>query len=278
MNQIIAKLKQSKDQKSYRKVLSTDDNIFEDVLGNTDTFEFAEYTATRNPEENLWFYIEDFSSQPYANSLAIPDCQSSELSNLKKSELDKVDLLTIDNRKCIFYQRITKSRQITKKGIFFFSSEFQYQPECPILIFNPYPDAIYEKATNRLYFQKLSAISNIFGGINELYKEASDEETNNFLKCNFIQCAEGFNCKSVNIPNRKKITQVTEKLKELSPTQINKLLDYTKKYCPNICAQNRKYQINNDKELKQLLDGLCENYYTKPVSNEKTLAHSTSKL
>lgn len=285
MNQILAKLKQSNDQAKhpdnhpfYKKILSTDDNIFEDILNKTDDFEFVAYTTSRNPEENLWFYIEDFSSQTYVNPKAILNHNSSEFPSLEKDEFDKIDFLAIDSDKCIFYQRITKSKQITKKSIFFFSTEFQYQPTCPILILNLYPDAIFEKSKNRLYFQNLSAISNIFVGINELYKAASDEDVNKFLKNDFIQCAEGFESKSVNIPNRKKITQVTEKLQELTPTQINKLLDYTKKYCPNICIQNRLYKIGNDKELKQLLDGICENYYTKPITNEKTLAHSTSKL
>ena len=276
---------QPDNQSFYKKILSTNDNIFEDVLGNN-KFEFTEYPTSRNPEEDLWFYIEDFSNQTYAkpqtilnhNSSELPVLNSSELPTLKKDEFDKIDFLAIDNDKCIFYQRITKSKQITKKSIFFFSTEFQYQTECPILTFNQYPDAIFEKSKNRLYFQKISAISNIFVRINELYKAASDEDVNKFLKNDFIQCAEGFESKSVNIPNRKKITQVTEKLQELTPTQINKLLDYTKKYCPNICIKNRLYKIGNDKELKQLLDGICENYYTKPITNEKTLAHSTSKL
>ncbi|MBQ9241815.1 MAG: hypothetical protein IJ165_01070, partial [Proteobacteria bacterium] len=270
--------KQTNDQSLYKKILSTNDNIFEDVLGNN-KFEFTEYSTSRNPEEDLWFYIEDFSNQTYAKpQTIILNHNSSELPTLKRDEFDKIDFLAIDNDKCIFYQRITKSKQITKKSIFFFSTEFQYQTECPILTFNQYPDAIFEKSKNRLYFQKISAISNIFVGINELYKEAKDEEVNKFLKNDFIQCADGFESKSVNIPNRKKITQVTEKLQELTPTQINKLLDYTKKYCPNICIKNRLYKIGNDKELKQLLDGICENYYTKPITNEKTLAHSTSKL
>lgn len=278
--------KQANNQSLYKKILSTNDNIFEDVLGKTDDFEFVAYTANRMPEEDLWFYIEDFSNQTYVkpqtilnhNSSELPVLNSSELPTLKRDEFDKIEFLAIDNDKYIFYQRITKSKQITKKSIFFFSTEFQYQTECPILTLNPYPDAIFEKSKNRLYFQKLSAISNIFDGINELYKEASYEEVNKFLKNDFIQCADGFESKSVNIPNRKKITQVTEKLQELTPTQINKLLDYTKKYCPNICIKNRLYKIGNDKELKQLLDGICENYYTKPITNEKTLAHSTSKL
>ena len=69
-----------------------------------------------------------------------------------------------------------------------------------------------------------------------------------------------------------------EKINGLNKTQVNKILDYTKEYCPDICTKKRVYQISNEKELKQLLDGFCENYYTKPISNEKTLAHSTSKI
>lgn len=280
MSKVFAKLRQSNKRQSlesYKMVLSTDDTIYQEVLDNTE-FEFDKYTANRKPEDNLWFYIENFSNQPYADLLIIHSIKSSELSELKKDDFDKLELLAIDNDKCIFYQRITKSKLIMKKGFFWLDSAFRYQSEDTSIRFNSYPDAIYERSSNRLYFKKLNTISNIFIGINELYREATEDEIKSFLNNNFIVCSENFNYKTVSISNRKRIAQVIERMNELRPEQIDELLDYIKPYCQNMFIRKHLYRISNDKELKLILDGFCENYYTKPISNEKTLAHSTSKI
>lgn len=49
------------------------------------------------------------------------------------------------------------------------------------------PDAIYDPKTKSLIFKNLSMITGIFSSIGDLYKEATQEEVDNFLKESFIK-------------------------------------------------------------------------------------------
>ncbi len=280
MTSIIAKIKVSGGKLTseiFKKVTNTEEEIFEDVLNNSE-FEFDKYSSTRIPEDNLWFYIDNFSQKEFADILIKKSLVESELSSLDKSNFDKIEYMVACYDNKLFYQRVTKSKLLKKKGVFWWDNAFTYKSEDASIRFNKYPDAIYDKSNDRLYFKKINAISAIFIGINELYREATKIEVESFLKKDFIICDENYNAESVNVTNRKKIAQVIENLDEFSKEQLNELLDYIRPYCNEIYTSKRVYKITNDKELKQLLDGLCENYYTTPISNQKTLAHSTSKI
>ena len=279
MNSIYAKLnkKSSLSSEPYRKILNIDDPVYEDVLGN-DGFEFEEFIPTRIPEDNLWFYIENFSNTNYADKLIKDNLESSELDNLKKDDYKNVELLIVKSDDLLSYQRMTPSKLIAKKGLFYFGDAFNFYPEVTTLQLNSYPDAIYSKAEDRLYFRNFDSTSNIFANIYELYEEATDEDVQTFLNNKFITCIDGFNFKLVKKRNRKKLTQVIKKLNEFSSKQIDGLLDYLEPYCQEIYVKKHLFRISSDNEFGTLLNGFCENYYTKPISNEKTLAHSTSKI
>ena len=60
------------------------------------------------------------------------------------------------------------------------------------IVINFIPDAIYVKDDDILYFKKLSAISPIFKGIDELYREATEEETKEFLQNDFIVLEDSY--------------------------------------------------------------------------------------
>ena len=46
----------------------------------------------------------------------------------------------------------------------------------PIIILNNFPNALYHKQDDVLYFQKLDSIKLIFNNIDSLYREATQEE------------------------------------------------------------------------------------------------------
>ena len=62
----------------------------------------------------------------------------------------------------------------------------------PIIVIKSYPDAIYDKSSDSLYFKKLQSITSIFIGITDLYKEATQEDTEEFLNKDFISLKSRF--------------------------------------------------------------------------------------
>ncbi|GET44876.1 hypothetical protein [Capnocytophaga felis] len=131
-----------------------------------------------------------------------------------------------------------------------------------------------------MYFRKVIDAKNIFPNLIKLYKEATDEETKSFLNNDFISLHNGFNKSKVNKSNRQRIALVSEILSTLSQEEVLQIHNYIKEYCPNLeySEENKKFSIGNEDDLKNLLFGIDERYYTTGVKKERRLANSVMKL
>jgi hypothetical protein len=59
------------------------------------------------------------------------------------------------------------------------------------------------------------------------------------------------------------------------------MLSYIHSYCETklkFDAENKKFEIKSDEELKYLLYGIEQRFYTTHIGNEKRLANSVQKL
>ncbi|MEH7127896.1 hypothetical protein V7103_06745, partial [Neobacillus drentensis] len=131
------------------------------------------------------------------------------------------------------------------------------------------------------YFKNISAITSIFKGIIELYKEATQQETEDFLKSDFLKLEENYDALKVKTANRKRIALAMETLKEFTPRQKSTIYSYIKEYCSEKLSfdeDDSKFKIKNEDELKHLLWGIEQRYYTTPVGKEKRVANSVSKV
>ena len=54
------------------------------------------------------------------------------------------------------------------------------------------PDAVYNIHENRLYFKDFFRVTKIFKGLEILYKEATNDEINTFLRPSFCEKRSGF--------------------------------------------------------------------------------------
>jgi hypothetical protein len=131
-----------------------------------------------------------------------------------------------------------------------------------------------------LYFRNLSDIKSIFPEISELYKEATDEETEAFLINDFITLKEDFGKNQVNTANRKRISMVMETLKTLKPEEQIKIHLYIRDYCPELefSEKENSFTIGNEEQLKNLIFGIEQRFYTTIVGKERRLADSILKL
>ena len=141
-------------------------------------------------------------------------------------------------------------------------------------------DAIYEKSENMLYFKKISAISGIFNGVSELYREATKEETVQFLSNKFVRLGDDYNEEMVGTPNRKRIALAVETLNEFSKKEKSLIFSYIKDYCPSLSFNENEsnFSIQSEEDLKYLLWGIEQRYYTTPVGKEKRVANSVSEM
>lgn len=275
MNYLIAKKKRT--IKTFYFVLSQESKIYE--LPN-DMLNIKEYGTNYKLEEDEWFGITNFSTTKYCIPLLIDDFNSAECHQIRNNEYKEVKFFcAYQDVNDFCFQRFVYSNIISKKWISL-NGEPEIKVDQPILILKTIPDAIYRKSTDTLYFKNLSDIKSIFPTTIELYKEATDEETEEFLNSEFIALNNGYNKTKVNTANRKRIAMAIETLKNINEEQRNQIHDYIKEYCPelNFSEVNKQFEIGSEDNLKNLIFGIEERFYTTQVGSEKRLANSVLKL
>ena len=131
-----------------------------------------------------------------------------------------------------------------------------------------------------LYFKKLTTITGIFSGIAALYQEATQEETETFLSNNFILLSMGFSADNVKTANRKRIALAMETLGRFTPQEKRGVFGYIREYCQGLTFDEdaENFAISNEEELKRLLYGIEQRYYTTPFGGERRLANSVIRL
>ena len=260
----IRKRGRSEDNK-YRKRLSTEIVIY----GNRNSIVESSciYTAGATLENGEWFYVENAKEQPYALDLFNHNYQTVD-----------IDYLIVQSGDDLFFQNVTKARLVSKKSIIRSGENFEYNNNRQEIVINDLPDAIYVFSENRLYFRKLESITSIFKGIDQLYREATNAEVDDFLGNDFISLQDEYCTSKVKTANRKRIALAKKTLDELDETDKKKVFDYIGDYCPDLKSEDNSFKIGSEDELKMLLYGIEQRFYTTPVGGEKRLANSVIPL
>lgn len=276
MSNIICGKLLTREKNKYRKITSSNNSIFSNFnLTNSNIYNYNPDTIL---EQGEYFYIENFMDKEYCIDLIKNNFSSIDFDNINKRDFNKLDYIFVYSENYIFFQRVSKSNLISKKRLISFGDKFEYKNDAYEITINNYPDAIYDKEKNILYFYKLENITRIFKGIDTLYREATDEETANFLKSDFISLDKGFSSNSVNKLNRKKIAIAINFLKNLNQEEIQNLFLYINSYCENIEFSNGLFIISSNEDLKRLLAGIQQRFYTTPIDNEKRFANSVINI
>lgn len=275
MNQVLAKVK-GNGRKKFFKLLS-DQILFDSSLQGLD---FVEYNPDHNLDEDSWFKIEEFSQQSYCIDLVKKDFVSSEYDDIPKDKFSKIAYLCAVQGNNYYFQKITPSLFVTRKMIIF-GEVAELESGGRRLVVNPMPDAIYQKDSDTLIFRNLATISSIFKGIDDLYKEATKEEVEAFLDESFVELSDDYGVEKVSKPNRKRVALAMNTLAAMPSADRDQMLSYIDSYCQEklkFDAENKKFEITSDEELKLLLYGIEQRFYTTQIGNEKRLANSVQKL
>ncbi|MCM3413212.1 MULTISPECIES: hypothetical protein [Bacillaceae] len=269
MNHLIAKTKGRNGQ--YFKVIS-DAEIFllPDDLVNRITYE-----ATYKLEDDEWFAIDNFSAKDYCIDFLTSRFISTDYNQISTVNYNNIDYLCSYQTDVYCFQKLSDSQIIRKKYFSLSNTPVLIENE-PIVVINNVPDAIYKKNEDVLFFKKLTTISSIFRGIDTLYKEATQLETETFLQNDFIQLENEFDASKVKTANRKRIAMAIDTLNTFSVTDRQSIFGYIKDYCEDLQYDeaNSNFNITSEIDLKNLLFGIEQRYYTTMLGGEKRLANS----
>lgn len=272
MNHTIVKLRTRKRGNKYRKLFSDKElYIMPDDLGDGVAF-----TPDHNLDEEDWFVVTDFSRQEYCIPLLQEPFVSTAYEMLEKEQFGDIDYLCYVDEGKYFFQRVSKASLVTKRKVIF-GDVAEYKEECKEIVIHKNADAIYIKEKDVLYFKNLSAIAGIFIGIDILYREATEDETKAFLENDFIEL-ENFSSDDVKKANRKRIAMVSDLMKTMKKKRRKIIFDSIKEYCPQLVTDKGQFKIATEHDLKLVLYGIDQRFYTTPDGEEKRIANSIIRL
>jgi len=274
MNHTIAKIRGRVQSSKYRKILSGEilytlpDNLTPHVT----------YSPTHNLDMDCWFGIESFTQEVYCLDILQRVFVSAEYDRLlSRDDADKIDFIFSyqdDTGEPVYYfQNITKS-QLQYKRFIRLGDDYTFNDNSRNITINSIPDAIYIPNRNIMYFKRLSAISGIFDGISDLYREATQEEVADFLDNDFISLQDNFSADKVKQANRKRIAMAVDTIRRFDDTQRSAVFGCIRDYCPGLIAEDGTFNISNEQDLKLLLYGIEQRFYTTPDGRERRIANS----
>lgn len=276
MDNVFAKIKRNR-KKPYFKILSNH-TLFKTVM--VDIGFCPLYSPDHNLDEDAWFKIEGFSKKDFCVDFLKTDFDSKDYEELKKPQFFDISYIFSVQDDDFYFQKVTPSLYINKKTIAFGDVAIVEENKNSLLV-NTYPDAIYLKNLDALIFRNLSTISSIFKGIDQLFKEATNDEVDKFLSESFISLAGNYGTNLVSKPNRKRIALALDTLTKMSAQDRTDMMVYINDYCQHTLkfhAASNKFVISKDDELKFLLYGVEQRFYTTRFGNEKRLANSIQPI
>lgn len=264
-NYIYGKVKRK--QNMFR-IIETETDIYDttDIVSNG-----VDYNPATLIEEDEWYQLTNFSNSEFLLPFLQNDLDSVNHDQITRKDLTNLSFICTLQSNSYFFQVINSGFYVSKK--WFSIDELTIEADKPIITINPLPDAIYDKQKDTLYFKKLPTAQKIFKGMDQLYREATNEETQSFLNSDFLDVDRGFVPTNVTVPNRKRIALVNETLSRFSNHEKQAIYEYTNQY-GRVAFQDGKFKIENDDDLKFVLWGIEQRFYTTPIGGEKRVANS----
>lgn len=276
MQTICVKLRLLGKVNKYRTIATTSEEVFPDF--STCVASSLTYASGAALNEGDWFKIENASHQDFTIDLLNQMYDTPDFDSIAQGDFSKIDFLFLIRERDVFFQNILRTRLIKRKRITSIGGLYKFYSDQEEIIINDLPDAIFRRESDTLYFRRLESITSIFKGIDQLYREATAEETEQFLRSDFISLKEGYSTDDVKTANRKRIALAVKTLSELRPADRNNIFSYIGEYCPNLRTTENTFAIGTEDDLKLLLFGIEQRFYTTPVGGEKRIANSVVPL
>lgn len=261
-----------KKEKDLKKVISSEEDIFDLSDVPTSAIDYNPDTLIE-PEE--FYQLTAFSQKPFASDFIQEEISSTEFNEIESSDFNKLDYICVVQGDKYFFQVINTSCYVRKRWFSF--SEIKLYDNAPIITLNDASTLIYDRGNDTLYFKKLAEANRVFKGMNSLYREATTPETQAFLDKDFLEISPSFDVSKVSIPNRKRIALISDTLNQYNEEQKQVIYSYTGSY-EQVKYEDGKFKIESDNDLKHVLYGIEQRYFTTHVGGEKRIANSIIPL
>ena len=276
MNYLLAEVKDRK--AGLFKVMSDERSLFD----MPDLSDKQAYSPSYKLEDGEWYKLDDFSSRGYGNNLIGSTLDykifdSTVYNQIAKRQYSKINYLCSKQDDYFLFQKMSPARLVYKKW-FHISGEPTLEIDKPIMILNGSVDAVYDINGDSLYFKNIARIKSMFKGIEELYREATQDEVDAFLDHGFISLEETFTSDNVKTANRKRIAMAIDILSQFTEDDEKQIFQYIHSYCEDVPFNDETFLISTENHLKMILYGIEQRYYTTLLGNEKRLANSILTL
>ena len=264
------------DRRNKYRILLSDVTVYENIELN----DVIEYQPSHVPDDEQWFFIDLFSEKLYCIDLLKKEAiNANDYLELNKAEPEKIAyLISYQDENSFYFQRVFPSRVLKNKKFVHIEDDVKIRNMHNAIVINDVPDAIYKKDDDRLYFRKFETITPIFKGIDELYREATDEEVDEFLGLGFINLQGEYSTEKVKKANRKRIALAMESLNRYTSEQKDTIFNYTNNYFPHLRFNGTSFEVRNEEDLKNLLYGIEQRFYTTVATYEKRCASAVYSL
>lgn len=274
MNYLIARVNDRKEK--YRKVIS-EDNIFYKLP--VDLESHHEYSPSYKLEDDEWYSVSELSKKEFCIQILKAAFDSTPYKLLTKADpLNVAYLCAFQEETEVHFQRVYKHNILERKKVVVLGDEISIKETQKQIVLSEIADAIYIRSEDVLYFKKLETIAPIFPGIESLYRVATDDEVEKFIKQDFIKIEGEYGTYKVGKANRQRLAMAIETFNKLQPKQKNIIFNYTNQYYPQLRYDGHAFTVNNEDDMKYFLYGLEQRYYTTPATNEKRVANSVSSI
>ena len=232
-------------------------------------------------DEDSWFSVSDFKEQEYCLDILKGEFISVEYNQISEDKVSDIKYLCSYEGGNFLFQKISPSMFLRNRKFLEFGEDVKYEDSKEMIVIKDNPDAIYIVDDDVLIFKNLSTISSMFKGIDLLYKEATTEEVQEFLNEPFLEVSDNFDVEKVSVHNRKRIGLAQNTLQALNDEEKDSIVEYIKEYCAEKVPYDEEkgaFSVSNDKDLKLIIYGIEQRFYTTPLKPERRLANSILKL
>lgn len=272
MNYLLANIQNGKNIEFLKVLTLRSEIIKEPNLSNT-----QKYSSEYKLEDDEWFELDNFLSKNYTNGLIEEKFNGTTFNQIEIDKYKEIKYLCVKQNDLYLFQKMSKT-QLLYKSWFKITNSPTLQKDKPIIVINECVDAVYNKNKDTLYFKDIIKIKQMFKGIDNLYRTATQAEVDNFLSKDFILLGAGFTSDGVKTANRKRIAMAIDTLNAFEQDEVVKIVNYIKQYCSDVPLDGDKFIIEKEEHLKLILYGIEQRYYTTQVHPVKRLANSVLEI
>ncbi len=270
------KINKGKNEKKVKRIVKSDKPDYKNY--NSEEFIQTEFSIHYKLEKNEIFYIKyDERVKGLIKNkdvLEINNKNTSLFDEITSEDWKNLDFIVYVDEDMLYFQRIVGKKYLTtKKFLGMCTGTPSLKEEQEGIEINEYSDFSFSRSEERIYFRDFLKVSKILNGMDELYREASVEETKTFLNSEFIK-SEKIDIKTISVSKRKKIAQAIDKLKDMD---IESLIEYGKKYSAEVFLDDKVF-VKDAKDIDIALKIIFEKFDTTEVTHQKREINSSKTL